>query len=951
VAEPRTQTPEEYLRVFRQIGLSALSAIDHDRKAVREGMGERTLEAIAQANADSLGDEAIEATLQSDSDTYTKLVEVAEFASVIAAQIEATLLPQGWAVRETTSGRFYSYQGGNAQVTITKIADRGSMTIRVFGATTWSGYVGESAGYVPLTDALKRAEETLADPSSHLSPYGVAQVEAAKNRQDADRAEAVAVLRQTAKEWTETADRYKNALLGERFIVLDRFERAFTRVQVDGESRFKLELPASSLNGVSFMTKEDADKACEHLNSSIADDSAAPFAVWDFEDYARRQAAKSVELANKAAEAKWSAGREARSLGEAKELAEVAITRLGLPQPKAWRESVGSLSQWEYAAVDVGGYKDLSVGASSGGVVAMDGYPFTPTPGDRKMNVTLTSVEMSMQAAVAALRRGVTADAQQTDSKEKTMDKKSIEETLPAAWASSLVSGDYSGLEFDDPEEANRCREWVQENQLRAVSASEPYFGTYLGKATQVADFSCVPLPSATSELPSMSGEQKEFVDRLSRDTGLSGNNAALIAEKLGELAAKHFRLAYMDVRDGLTASQKAGQEAIEREISAGVKNLPGIKEAVFVYDPRGTTVGLKFESGAYNSFNGSWKVPLADGAVKRLPAEFWSVPAKPSVWVNDAHAAGSPWRVYQGESEPTIVGQWRPINNLVDLAAEVSGLASKPELLPAGPGPGAANETDGPSGYVVLSIHNTDNAAFVDVGRDQEVSRIIGEAAETIEAKTGIRVVDFSLREVEFSLRDINGNKVGDVRYTAAVPAGEPDIGAVRLAVKVDNAAFVEDGTNEVGRILREAASKVRNGENNFTLRDINGNAVGKFEFREEPTLDKGGVIDLDEALESGRVYLAEDGFSGIADGAFRYVVTTPDFEPGYGQGEGDVWLVNAKGEIASGYEEPQSVREVLFRELKRDEKVELRAVVEGRVAFDDFERRFSDEEPGLGD
>lgn len=245
--------------------------------------------------------------------------------------------------------------------------------------------------------------------------------------------------------------------------------------------------------------------------------------------------------------------------------------------------------------------------------------------------------------------------------------------------------------------------------------------------------------------------------------------------------------------------------------------------------------------------------------------------------------------------------------------------------------------------GYVVLTISNTDNAAFADVGRDQEVARIVREAADSIEGKA-------SLRDVEFGLRDTNGNKVGKVEYTETVPTGEPDEGTVRLWVETGNSAFEGGATDEVARILREAADKVEDGGHNFVLRDYNGNTLGKFEFREEPSLDKDGVIDMNEALNSGRVYLAEDGFSGIADGEYRYVVTTPDFEPGYGQGEGDVWLVNAKGEIAPGYEEPQSVRETLFRELKRDEKSDLRAVAEGRVSFEDFERRFSGEEPGLG-
>ena len=855
MADPQQQSPEDRLKAVRQIGLSALSAIDRARNVVLDGQGERTLDAIARANAERVGDEAIDSTLRGELNTYVKLVAVADRAATLAAEIEAPLLPDGWTVGETIAARFYYYQGGDAQVSITKEADRGAMTIKVFGENTWTGYVGDAAGYVPLADALTRAQETLADPSSHLSPAGVAKVEAAKTKLDNDRAEVVAVMRQSAQEWGETADRYKNALLGERFIVIDRHTRAFSQIQVDGESKIKLELPPASLTGVSFMTKENAEKARKHLDKTLAD--CAPFAVWDFQQYAQQQAAKSAELGNKAAEAKWTGGREAKSLREGKDLAEVAMTRLGLPQPESWRESKGSVSPWEYADLDVGGSKKLTVGASSGGVVSLDGDPFTP--GDRKMNVTLANVEKSMGDAVASLRRGFGVESEQ-----RTIDPLDERDYFPPEGSASDV-----------------LRDALQRKPERIVVAEvSPEAAMLLASWNENSGG-----VNMTQKYEKMNEAQREFVDRVAEEGKITRDLAVIVTDKLGELSAMHLKLAEIDLNVGLTEPQTAAQEAIEKEIRDGVRGIPGMKDAAFLYDPRGTTVGVQFESGAYNSFNGSWKVPLADGALKALDADFWE--------------------------------KYVP----------------KPAL--------AEVESDG--GYVVLTISNTDNAAFADVGRDQEVARIIDEAADTIGAKAGIR-------DAEFGLRDTNGNKVGKVEYTATVPTGEPDEGTVRLSVKTGNAAFEDDAPDEVARILREAAGKVRDGEHIFALRDANGNTVGKFEFREEPSLDKDGVIDMSEALNSGRVYLGEDGFSGIADGEYRYVVTTPDFEPGYGQGEGEVWLVNAKGEIASGYEEPQSVREVLFRELKSDEKSDLRAVVEGRVSFDDFERRFSGEEPELG-
>lgn len=927
MADPQQQSPEDRLKAVRQIGLSALSAIDRARNVVLDGQGERTLDAIARANAERVGDEAIDSTLRGELNTYVKLVAVADRAATLAAEIEAPLLPDGWTVGETIAARFYYYQGGDAQVSITKEADRGAMTIKVFGENTWTGYVGDAAGYVPLADALTRAQETLADPSSHLSPAGVAKVEAAKTKLDNDRAEVVAVMRQSAQEWGETADRYKNALLGERFIVIDRHTRAFSQIQVDGESKIKLELPPASLTGVSFMTKENAEKAREHLDKTLAD--CAPFAVWDFQQYAQQQAAKSAELGNKAAEAKWTGGREAKSLLEGKELAEVAMTRLGLPQPESWRESKGSVSPWEYADLDVGGSKKLTVGASSGGVVSLDGDPFTP--GDRKMNVTLANVEKSMGDAVASLRRGFGVEIEQ-----RTIDPLDERDYFPPEGSASDVLRDALQRKPErivvaevSPEAAMLLASWNQNSG--EVNMAEKY--------------------------EQMNEAQREFVDRVAEEGKITRDLAVIVTDKLGELSAMHLKLAEIDLNVGLTEPQTAAQEAIEKEIRDGVRGIPGMKDAAFLYDPRGTTVGVQFESGAYNSFNGSWKVPLADGAVKALAADFWekyvskpNMETLPAAWASalvnndwsglelDDPAEAERCREWVKSSGLRAVDVSEPYTDrymgIITQVADFSCVSVSADL---------AAEKGDTGGYVVLTISNTDNAAFADVGRDQEVARIIDEAADTIGAKAGIR-------DAEFGLRDTNGNKVGKVEYTATVPTGEPDEGTVRLSVKTGNAAFEDDAPDEVARILREAAGKVRDGEHIFALRDANGNTVGKFEFREEPSLDKDGVIDMSEALNSGRVYLGEDGFSGIADGEYRYVVTTPDFEPGYGQGEGEVWLVNAKGEIASGYEEPQSVREVLFRELKADEKSDLRAVAEGRVPFEDFERRFSGDEPELG-
>lgn len=241
---------------------------------------------------------------------------------------------------------------------------------------------------------------------------------------------------------------------------------------------------------------------------------------------------------------------------------------------------------------------------------------------------------------------------------------------------------------------------------------------------------------------------------------------------------------------------------------------------------------------------------------------------------------------------------------------------------------------------YVVLSIEETGNAAFVDVGREQEIARILEEAAAKIEAQSSL--------DDGFSLRDLNGNRVGSVSVQGQAPDGQVPEGAARLVIETGGAAFdtENEGVDEVAAIFRKAAQNIRDGRHEFGLLDVNGNSVGKYEYQDYPSLSQDGVIDMKDALNAGRVYLAEGGFTGIAEGEYRFVVTSPDFEPGYGQDRGDVWLVNAKGEIADGYETPQEVRETMFEELRGEQKKDLREVVEGRMSAEEFERRYGEDD-----
>ena len=391
--------------------------------------------------------------------------------------------------------------------------------------------------------------------------------------------------------------------------------------------------------------------------------------------------------------------------------------------------------------------------------------------------------------------------------------------------------------------------------------------------------------------LAALTPEQRDFIKTLFEQSGdkLTVDAALDVNDRLHELAVQHHRLAQISLGEsGLSKMQERVRDDVEMQIVLLSHEIPGVLEPKLMHDPRGTTVGLMFESGASNSLNGSYKVPLNPERVQELANE--------------------------------------------NFQAAIEALEQ-------------ADRDRGPVRYMELRLENTTNAAFVDTGREQEVARIIEEAA--------MKLDDWWSQGdgVNHPLRDLNGNTVGHLTLMSEEPPRwHTKEGDVKLSFwcELDNDAYGDDPAHEAAQHLREAAYQIKEGHSDFPIYDTNGNHVGDGTIRELPSLEKNGVIDMSAAL--GEVYLAEDGYSGIADGEYRYVVPTNGFEPGYHQGEGDAWLVNAKGEKAPGYDEPQTVRESDIRALKADERAALRDVVEGRVTFEDFERRFDSDEPELG-
>lgn len=380
-------------------------------------------------------------------------------------------------------------------------------------------------------------------------------------------------------------------------------------------------------------------------------------------------------------------------------------------------------------------------------------------------------------------------------------------------------------------------------------------------------------------KMDKLTEDQRDWIERIHYETHLTLADALALNEILHELAVLHFKLALLSTSEnGLTKEQELARDGIEQRVREVLADVPNVKGADFSYDPRGLTVGVRFESGASNSLKeGVYKVPL------------------------------DPRRVKAFDNESVL----------------------------------KAYISDKNGSFVSLTIDTTENAAFNYPGRDQEIARIVDDAAEKIASLP-------EMSRVDLPLYDVNGNRVGEVKVTDQPPSGEPANDQVRLSINIGRVRSIDHLNGEIARMLREAANTVRSGEHVFVMRDTNDNLIGKFEFRVKLSLDKGDVIDMEEALLSDRVYLADYNLAGAGESEYRFFVPAEGFEPGYGQGECRGWLVNAKGEKAPDYDNPKLVRETDFRALDKAEKSNLLAVIEGRLTFEDFERKFENDDPG---
>jgi len=247
------------------------------------------------------------------------------------------------------------------------------------------------------------------------------------------------------------------------------------------------------------------------------------------------------------------------------------------------------------------------------------------------------------------------------------------------------------------------------------------------------------------------------------------------------------------------------------------------------------------------------------------------------------------------------------------------------------------------PRGYLVVEIDNTANAAFVDAGREFEIGRIVGEAAQSVLNYSDEVVAGINQSErIDRVLLDTNGNSVGSLKHTDTAPS-DPEPGTVMLLLNLKEQHFEEDAAQRVSMAFSEASARLAQGEQGFSLYSDMGGPIGTVQYKAEPSLAKDGQLDMNSALKEGRVYLADDSTFGIADGEYRYVV--PEFDVGYHIEAGNAFLVNARGEVADGWESGQEVRESSLSALPSEHRESLVAVAAGKKSLDDHEQTFNED------
>jgi hypothetical protein len=158
----------------------------------------------------------------------------------------------------------------------------------------------------------------------------------------------------------------------------------------------------------------------------------------------------------------------------------------------------------------------------------------------------------------------------------------------------------------------------------------------------------------------------------------------------------------------------------------------------------------------------------------------------------------------------------------------------------------------------------------------------------------------------VSFFILDANDINIGtvvlndDSPYSKRAPL--PDLTGRVVLYPQGKQFWTREDIPEISRLLKHVAERVRAGDTVFPILDANDNEIGRYDFNPRALLTDWDTIDMFVAHEQNRLFLAD----GIQKGEYRYVIL---HDPSYTDLEGKahepyVWLVNAAGEKAPGYE-----------------------------------------------
>ena len=160
-------------------------------------------------------------------------------------------------------------------------------------------------------------------------------------------------------------------------------------------------------------------------------------------------------------------------------------------------------------------------------------------------------------------------------------------------------------------------------------------------------------------------------------------------------------------------------------------------------------------------------------------------------------------------------------------------------------PEPGAEHRL---AGFVLVTLENTQTAAFADIGRNSEIKRILLEAAERVWVD-GVGA--------GFALHDTNGNAVGRVERVDSVPREPVEVssganGRVRLELDLRRDAFQgEAGLNaQIAASITTAAEKIAAAgtEGAFLLNAPDGDVLGGVCLNRLPD----GVLEAEKRLNN---------------------------------------------------------------------------------------------------